>query len=221
MIELAAVAFHYPRSPFALRVDALSIPSGQHVALIGPSGCGKSTLVNLIAGILVPDAGTITVGDVAVSAAGDAERRRFRLANIGFVFQEFELLEYLTVRENVALPSLLAGGDRGTARERAEALATRAGLGDKLRRYPHKLSQGERQRVAICRALLAGPRLIIADEPTGNLDPRTAGGVLELLLAEARSHAATLLVVTHDHGLLGRFERVIEMEQLQAAGVAG
>jgi putative ABC transport system ATP-binding protein len=99
-------------------------------------------------------------------------------------------------------------------------LAARAGLGDKLRRYPHKLSQGERQRVAICRALLAGPRLIIADEPTGNLDPRTAGGVLDLLLSEARAHDATLLVVTHDHGLLERFERVIEMEQLLAAGVA-
>lgn len=220
MIELRDIVFAYGGNPFRLRVPDLRIPAGQHAALIGPSGSGKTTLIHLIAGILTPHAGLVRVGDFVVSRASAAARRRFRLTQIGLVFQEFELLEYLRVCDNIRLPYLLSGALRPspalltTVRELARAM----GIGDKLRRFPRTLSQGERQRVALCRALITGPQLVIADEPTGNLDPRTADHILDLLLAETTRRGATLLMVTHNHGLLGRFERVIDVTRL-AQGV--
>lgn len=213
MIAVEQLEFAYGATPFRLHVPELQIDRGQKAALIGPSGVGKTTLAYLIAGIFTPAAGTIRIDDVEISAASDARRRDWRISQVGFVFQEFELLEYLSVRENILLPYRLNGTLKLTAdvRRRADTLAESLGLGDKLRRRPRTLSQGEKQRVAICRALITSPKLIIADEPTGNLDPTTAETIMDLLLSAVTEREATLLMVTHNHALLDRFDRVIDL----------
>ena len=220
MVELEGVRFSYGGGGFSLAVDALSIGRGEHAAFIGPSGCGKTTLVNLIAGIEVPRAGTVRVGGDVVSRLGDSERRSMRIRRIGMVFQAFELLEYLTAMENILLPYHVSGALRLTreVRERAGRLAGACGISHTLGRLPDRLSQGERQRVAICRALVTEPELVICDEPTGNLDPESGGAIVDLLFEQAESRGATLLMVTHDHGLLGRFGRVVDMRGLLVDG---
>ncbi len=207
---------------FSVAVPHLDLNRGETVALIGPSGCGKTTLLNVIAGIHVPDAGTVRVAGVELHGSGvsatDAERRKFRITDIGLVFQAFELLEHLSVRENILLPYFVnAALKRGDAvEERVDAIARDMGLGELLRRHPSALSQGERQRVAIARALVTEPLLLLADEPTGNLDPDTSTRILDLLFGAVRERNATLLMVTHDHALLERFDRVVDLMSLGA-----
>lgn len=224
MIELRDVAFAYDRSGFRLCVPQLDVADGEKVALIGPSGSGKTTLISLIAGILTPHAGRIVVAGQSLAGASDAARRNFRIRHIGFVFQEFELLDYLSVRENILLPYFINRSlplDRAV-RQRADALAESMGLGRLLRRHPRAISHGEKQRVAICRALVTEPPLLITDEPTGNLDPRTADTILDLLLAAVVERGATLLTVTHNHALLDRFHRTIDIAEFARTGdVAG
>ncbi len=218
IISLEDVAFGYPTGGFELHIPALGIRPQERVAVIGPSGSGKTTLISLIAGLLTPRSGHVRVADLALSAASDTHRRSFRIANIGFVFQEFELLDYLSVRENILLPYRVSNALCLTrdVRDRAAELAESLHIADKLGRYPRKLSQGERQRVAICRALITQPALIIADEPTGSLDVETAADMLDLLFTVAEQHDATLLVVTHDRALLDRFDRTLGMRALTA-----
>ncbi|MEE2882656.1 MAG: ATP-binding cassette domain-containing protein, partial [Planctomycetota bacterium] len=154
-----------------IRVAGLEIESGEKVAITGPSGCGKTTLLSCIAGILVPSAGEVAVGDTRVDQLGESARRKFRREQIGLVFQEFELLEHLDVRENAFLPLWLAGREPSTEeQEKFIGRATRCGISDLLQRKPRALSQGERQRAAVCRALMTSPTLVLADEPTGSLD---------------------------------------------------
>jgi putative ABC transport system ATP-binding protein len=193
------------------------VRAGEKVAVIGPSGSGKTTLLNLLAGILVPDSGTIHVNENNVSGLSDAERRNFRISNIGFVFQEFELIDYLDVLDNILHPYRITRSLKLNPAVRAHAgsLAERMGIGDKLTRAINRLSQGEKQRVAICRALLPAPGLILADEATGNLDPRNKGQILDLLFQSVIDHEATLLAVTHDHELLPRFDRVIDFRDFR------
>jgi len=212
MINIADLSFRYPRSDFQLTIPALRLEPGEKVAVVGPSGTGKTTLLNLIAGITVPDAGTIQIGQEHVSGANDAARRALRAAKIGFVFQDFALLEYLSARENILFPYRIAAGARidAAARARAEELAVSCGLSGKLDRKPGALSQGEQQRVALCRALIMQPELVLADEATGNLDPANKTAILDLLFERTSDHNATLLAVTHDHELLPRFDRVID-----------
>ncbi len=222
MIELKQVQFHYSDSDFSLRLPALTISSGQHTALIGPSGCGKTTLLNLMAGVLLPQQGAIQVAGQTIGELDNADRRQFRLQQLGMIFQTFELLEYLNVEDNILLP-LRIGGGTGIGvkqRQRAHDVAASLGIGDKLRRYPVELSQGEKQRTAICRALLLQPKLILADEPTGNLDPSNKLLVLDLLLDYAKVSGATVVTVTHDHDLLERFEQVLDFNQLNQWSVA-
>ena len=181
--------------------------------MIGSSGCGKTTLAHLIAGIHRPQRGEIHVGRHALHAMGDRARRNFRISEIGFIFQEFALLDYLNVEENILLPYFVNSSlplDQA-ARDAAHGLADRLGIGDKLKRHPAQLSGGEKQRVAICRALAAQPSLIIADEPTGNLDPANAQAVTDLLCALADQHGATLLMVTHELAVLEKFHRTIDI----------
>ena len=216
MIDLTNIRFHYPASTFALDLDDIQLAAGEQVALVGPSGCGKTTLLNLLAGVLSPDAGAISVASTRVDELDDASRRDFRIRKLGLVFQGFELLDYLTVEDNILLP-LRIGRELvvdAAARQRAAELAERLGIGDKLPRSPSRLSQGERQRVAVARALLLKPPVVLADEPTGNLDPANKFAVLDLLLEFAREHSATLLAVTHDRELLDRFGRVLDFSDL-------
>ena len=217
MIEIRNLTFRYPVGDFRLAVPELRVDAGETVAIVGASGSGKSTLLSLVAGILRPGAGRVTVDGVEVSTLADGARSGFRLHRLGLVFQEFELLEHLDVRDNVMLPCRLSARLSVTAEleQRAARLVGEVGLGDKLRRNVRRLSQGERQRVALARGLLLEPPLLLCDEPTGNLDPRTTAAVLELLLERVRERGTTLLVVTHDHELLPSFGRVLDMRDFQ------
>jgi putative ABC transport system ATP-binding protein len=216
MIDIRDVQFRYSGSDFALQIERLTIGPAETVAVVGPSGSGKTTLLNILAGVLLPDQGAVQVGGLQLPALSDSERRKFRVRQLGMVFQSFELLEYLSVVDNILLPLRIGSGLEVTAdlRSRAAELASHVGMGDKLKRFPSQLSQGERQRVAVSRALLLQPSLVLADEPTGNLDPSNKTVVLDLLLDYARAHAATLVTVTHDLDLLQRFDRVVDFREL-------
>lgn len=220
MIQISRLKFSYPGGDFHLDIDSLGIARGASAAVIGPSGTGKTTLLNLISGVSVPDAGTVTTRDIEVSSLDDGARRDFRIRNIGFIFQEFELLEYLDVRDNILLPYRTSPALEldGAVRKRVGELAEMIGISDKLQRYVHHLSQGERQRVAICRALLPSPELILADEPTGNLDPENTDKVLALLFDYVRSSGTTLVSVTHERHLIDRFDQVIDFATFRKAG---
>ena len=219
MIEIQHIKFRYPRSEFELIVQQLSITKGEKVAVVGPSGSGKTTLLNLISGISIPRSGSIRINDGSISGMSDGQRRDFRIANIGMVFQQFELVEYLKTLDNIMLPYLINSSLQSSSSKRQEAkeLAEQVGLGDKLNRYPGKLSQGEQQRVAICRALITRPQLILADEPTGNLDPKNKKTILDILFQQCESKNQTLIVVTHDMNILDGFDRVIDFEQFRVA----
>ncbi len=220
MIKISDVEFSYGRGDFRLQIERLEVAEGAKTALIGPSGSGKTTFLSLVSGTLLPLTGSVRVDGQEISSMTDAARREFRITNIGFVFQDFELLEYLSVLDNILHPYRINRALRLTAevRSRARQLAEETGLSDKLRRWPDQLSQGERQRVAICRALLARPKLLLADEPTGNLDPKNKDRILDLLLDYAQSSHATVLVVTHDLGLLKRFDRVVDFQAYHTGG---
>jgi putative ABC transport system ATP-binding protein len=217
VIRIQDLDFRYGEGDFRLRIPDLRVAEGSTAAFIGPSGSGKTTLLNLVAGIVLPSGGRVETDGIDVGSLSDEARRRFRVTRIGLVFQEFELLEYLNVLDNILLPYRVnpALDFDDAVRERAARLAESVGIGDKLRRYPARLSQGERQRVAVCRAVLPEPVLILADEPTGNLDPVNAGKVLDILFGFAREGGATLLAVTHDHDILSRFERVVDFREFQ------
>ena len=212
MISIQSLRFRYPGSSFKLSMPAFSVAQGEKLAIIGPSGSGKTTLLNLIAGIIVADSGKVQAGEVDVSQLGDAARRDFRIANIGFVFQNFQLLDYLSVLDNILHPFRISRALElnRDVRNRALELAGQMGIADKLTQHPRQLSQGEQQRAAICRALLPQPRLILADEATGNLDPDNKQLILDMLFERVDEHGATLLAVTHDHELLSRFDQVVD-----------
>ena len=218
MIRIEQLDFAYASGGFRLRIGDLTVERGARAAVIGASGCGKTTLLHLIAGILEPDAGTIRVSGQEITALSDARRRDFRVRHVGLVFQEFELLEYLDVLDNVLLPFRINRSLAldAAARDRARGLVGAVGLEDKLHRPVPRLSQGERQRVGICRALVAAPSLILADEPTGNLDPDNKERALDILERFAAERDATLVVATHDHALLPRFDQVIDFAGLVA-----
>ncbi len=216
-IGIDQLGFEYPRQTFRLHIPELSVASGERVAFVGPSGSGKTTLLRLLAGIYLPSAGHLTLGDTAIPELDDAARRRFRITRIGFVFQDFHLIDYLDVEENIRLPYRIHPALKWTSdvARRSEALAEATGIADKRRRRVDELSQGEQQRVAICRALLPEPGLVLADEPTGNLDPANKERILEILFRETRQHGATLVMVTHDRDLLSGFPQVIDFQNFQ------
>lgn len=220
MIEITDVEFGYRRGDFRLQIAQLEVAEGVKTALIGPSGSGKTTFLNLVSGTMLPLKGSVRVDGREVSSMTDAARRDFRITNIGFIFQDFELLDYLSVFDNILHPYRINRALRLTpeVRARARQLAEETGLSDKLRRWPDQLSHGEKQRVAICRALLAKPKLLLADEPTANLDPKNKDRVLDLLFDYAQSNHATVLVVTHDLGLLKRFDSVVDFQAYHTEG---
>lgn len=223
MVDIEGLSFHYGEGGFRLWVPRLSIQRGERVALVGPSGSGKTTLLFLLAGVRLAQAGSLRIGDVELGRLDDAARRDFRIRHVGFVFQDFQLLEYLNVLENILLPCLINRRVRWDASlsRTAANLANSLGIGDQLQRPLSSLSHGERQRVTICRALLLGPRLLLADEPTGNLDPDNKQRILRILLERAQETEATLLMVTHDHSLLSDFDRVLDCADFQAPAAEG
>jgi putative ABC transport system ATP-binding protein len=194
----------------AVRGVSLVVERGESVAITGPSGSGKSTLLNLLAGLDRPDRGSVHVDGIGLAGLSDDALIRLRRTKIGLVFQFFNLLPLLSARENVSLPLLLAGADPDFAEARAEALLARMGLAARADHMPEQLSGGEMQRVAVARALAPAPVLLLADEPTGNLDSRAGATVLELLTAAAREDDCALLLITHDPRAAAAVERVIE-----------
>ncbi len=194
----------------AVRGVTLEVHAGSWTSIMGPSGCGKSTLLNLIGVIDAPTSGTVLIDGRDVGALDDREATRFRLERIGFVFQRFYLMTMLTARENVELPMAEAGIDRHTRRARASELLSYVGLGGRETHRPSELSGGEQQRVAIARALANRPALLLADEPTGELDARTGGEVIALLEQLSRD-GTTIVVVTHDELLARAARRVVHM----------
>lgn len=221
MIEIRELAFRYrgrepnASSSFGMHVAGFAVSQGACTALVGPSGSGKTTLLGLIAGTLRADAGSIKVNGQAISDYSDGELGRFRVQNLGQVFQTFELLSYLTVLENVMLPRYILGeGRKADVRSRAAGLLVSVGLESKLGSRPGELSQGEQQRVAVCRAMLNNPPLLLADEPTGNLDQVNKQNVVDLLVDQARRNHSTLLMVTHDESLLAQFDSVLDLREV-------
>jgi len=214
VIVIENLTFQYRDGDFHLHIPKLEVDAGTKAALIGPSGSGKTTLIHLLAGIVPAVSGQVMVHGAPLNQFGDAERRHFRIANIGFVFQDFALLDYLTILDNILYPYRINRALNLTppVRDHAIHLATMVGIEDKLKRHPHHLSQGEKQRAAICRALVTRPPLLLADEPTGNLDPANKSHILQLLFQYVDDHGATLVAVTHDHGLLSGFDRVIDFQ---------
>ena len=223
MIDIRDLEFSYRRqgtdtAPFAMRIDEFVVRQGTSTALVGPSGSGKTTLLGLIAGTLQAKAGSINVCDQMISELAEGDIGRFRIRHVGQVFQAFELLSYLTVIENVMLPWYIAGvGNKVEVRARASDLQSGVGLASKINSRPGELSQGEQQRDAVCRAMLNNPPLLLADEPTGNLDQENKQNVVDLLVEQAARNNSTLLMVTHDESLLTSFDSVLDMRSIASS----
>ena len=200
VILLDHVSKSYDDGPPALGPVSLQLRPGEALAVLGPSGSGKSTLLNLIAGLDRPSSGEVIVDGVRVDRLGEAAAARYRRARIGMVFQFFNLIDDLTVLDNVLLPGQLAGLGRAEARSRADQLLSSLGVDSYARQYPGRLSGGERQRVAVCRALVNRPALLLADEPTGALDTASRADVMELM-KELNADGQTVVLVTHDEEL--------------------
>ena len=222
LLELEDVRVRFPPSrasaSLSSEVDVLNVPSfqmeaGEEVVVYGPSGCGKSTLLNVIAGLLVPTAGSVRLVGHELRGLSEARRDTLRAETLGFVFQGFHLLGAYSALENVLLGMAFGPGPEVA---RARGLLTRLGLAERMEASPDRLSSGERQRVAVARALANRPRLVLADEPTGHLDPAGTQIALELLREGCREEGAALLLVSHDPAVIERFERRVELPALRA-----
>ncbi len=185
-------------------VEAFALAAGEQVALRGESGSGKTTFLHLVAGILAADTGRVTIDGAEMTALSEPKRDRLRAEKIGYIFQTFNLLQGYTVLENVVLG--MSFGPHGVGRAHAKELLERVGLGQRLNHFPRQLSTGQQQRVAVARALANKPKLVLADEPTGNLDRKHAGEALRLIREVCRENGAALLLVSHDEAVLGEFE---------------
>jgi len=216
LVEIRKLSKYYQRGgqilPVLVDID-LDVRLGDFVALMGPSGSGKSTLLNLIAGIDKPSGGTIKVGGVDIARLSEADLARWRATHVGFIFQFYNLMPVLTAFENVELPLLLASLSRRERRERVDVVLSLVGLTDRADHYPNELSGGQQQRVAIARALISDPTLIVADEPTGDLDRTTGEEILGLLDRLNRELDKTILMVTHDPKAADKARRIVHLEK--------
>ena len=195
-----------------LDIDEFNIAAGEQVVLIGPSGCGKTTMLHTIAGITKPDSGKVFIDDIELTKFSEAARDRIRANKLGYVFQTFNLLPGFSAYENVLLGMSFAKGKVSAAR--AKSLLERIGLGHRLNNKPHQLSVGEQQRVAIARALANRPALLLADEPTANVDPGNQKQIIDLIVDSCREENVALLMVTHSMEVADRFERVVKLDEL-------
>ncbi len=221
VLRLESVARRYSEGAGQLEIFrdvSLTVSAGEVVALIGPSGAGKSSLLHMAGLLEAPSAGEVYIEGEAASRLGDPERTAIRRDKIGFVYQAHHLLPEFDALENVVMPQLIAGRPRAVARENATRLLTRLGLASRLTHRPGALSGGERQRVAIARALANGPRLLLADEPTGNLDPRTSAGVFDALMDTVRAEGLAALIATHNYDLASRMDRSLTLDEGRLTG---
>ncbi|HRH97388.1 MAG TPA: ATP-binding cassette domain-containing protein [Prosthecobacter sp.] len=217
-LNVTDLRFAYSGEGFRVHVPRLELAAGKALALAGPSGAGKSTLLRLLTGLLTPASGQVSLGSAQIHAMNREERRAFRLKEIGLVFQDFALLDYLTVTENILLPHQFREGSADTpVRLRMQDLTQRLHIDRYLDKKVSQLSQGERQRVAVARALVHEPRFVFADEPTASLDPARGRIVVDMLLEDARRRSACLVMVTHDPNLLPMFDQTLRMEDLATA----
>ena len=216
LVEIQHLAKSYTRGGQVVPVLSditLDIHAGDFTALMGPSGSGKTTLLNLIAGIDKPDSGTLRVGGIDIAALGEGELADWRAANVGFIFQFYNLLPVLTAYENVELPLILTGLSRTERRERVELTLSVVGLADRMKHYPNELSGGQQQRVAIARAVVGDPTLIVADEPTGDLDRVSAADILAMMQRLNRELGKTIIMVTHDLNAAKAANTIVHLEK--------
>ena len=207
MLELINVNKAYAEGRRVLTDLTYTLKAGEYVAIMGDSGVGKSTLLNLIAGLDTPDSGEISINGVVISSLTDDAATQLRREQFGFIFQAFHVLPHLTLNQNIALPLLL----NGAPTDRVEQMLTDVGLRDRGHHFPRQLSGGELQRVAIARALIHRPKLVLADEPTGNLDPDTAHEILQLMRTEIKTNGATGILVTHSHAAAATADFVLNL----------
>tara|TARA_B000000565_G_scaffold250578_1_gene223276 strand:+ start:622 stop:1311 length:690 start_codon:yes stop_codon:yes gene_type:complete len=215
ILQIRDLHFQYPASDFKIEISDIKITQGSKIAISGKSGSGKTTLIHLISGILRPQSGEILFYDKSITDMNDKEIRKHRISNIGFIFQEFELLEYLNVMDNLILPykinkSLVLDAE---IKDKAKEIANRIGIGNKLDQHPKQLSGGERQRLAIARALITSPPLIIADEPTGNLDEKTSNIVMDEITDQVSYTNSTLIMISHNNELISSFDETIDIQE--------
>ena len=215
ILQIRDLHFQYPASDFKIEISDIKITQGSKIAISGKSGSGKTTLIHLISGILKPQSGEILFYDKSITNMNDKEIRKHRISNIGFIFQEFELLEYLNVMDNLILPykinkSLVLDAE---IKDKAKEIANRIGIGNKLDQHPKQLSGGERQRLAIARALITSPPLIIADEPTGNLDEKTSNIVMDEITDQVSYTNSTLIMISHNNELISSFDEIIDIQE--------
>lgn len=218
LIDLKKVKFAYPHHAAVIDIDQLTLAEGERLFLYGPSGCGKSTLLNLIAGTLIAEHGEVNVCARDMGRLSASGRDRHRGENIGYIFQSFNLIPYLSVWENVVLPAMVSRnkGSSDEVRAQAEALISKLGLQEFASKPASKLSIGQRQRVAAARALIGQPKLIIADEPTSSLDEANTQAFMDLILSEAKARKLGLLFVSHDRRLESHFDRAIELPTINS-----
>ncbi len=216
-LHVSDLRFAYSAEGFRVHVPQLELAAGKALALAGPSGAGKSTLLRLLTGLLTPTAGRISLGSAQMDTMTHEARRAFRLQHIGLVFQDFALLDYLTVTENILLPHQFRGTADAAVRSKMLDLTQRLHIDRYLEKRVSHLSQGERQRVAVARALVHEPQFVFADEPTASLDPARGRIVVDMLLEDTRRRGACLVMVTHDPNLLPLFDQTVRMEDLATA----
>ncbi len=216
-LHVSDLRFAYSAEGFRVHVPQLGLNAGKALALAGPSGAGKSTLLRLLTGLLTPTAGKVSLGSAQMDTMTHEARRAFRLQHIGLVFQDFALLDYLTVTENILLPHQFRGTADEEVRSKMLDLTQRLHIDRYLDKRVSQLSQGERQRVAVARALVHEPQFVFADEPTASLDPARGRIVVDMLLEDARRRGACLVMVTHDPNLLPLFDQTVRMEDLASA----
>lgn len=215
ILQISDLHFQYPASDFKIEISNIKITQGSKIAISGKSGSGKTTLIHLISGILKPQSGEILFFDKSITDMNDNDIRKHRISNIGFIFQEFELLDYLNVMDNLVLPykinkSLSLDEE---IKDKAKEIANRIGIGNKLDQHPKQLSGGERQRLAIARALITSPPLIIADEPTGNLDDKTSNIVMDEITDQVSYTNSTLIMISHNNELISSFDEIIDIQE--------
>ena len=215
ILQIRDLHFQYPASDFKIEISDIKITQGSKIAISGKSGSGKTTLIHLISGILKPQSGEILFYDKSITDMNDKEIRKHRISNIGFIFQEFELLDYLNVMDNLVLPYKInkSLSLEEEIKDKAKEIANRIGIGNKLDQHPKQLSGGERQRLAIARALITSPPLIIADEPTGNLDEKTSNIVMDEITDQVSYTNSTLIMISHNNELISSFDETFDIQE--------